>query len=63
MRPSPVSLTATAVAARAGTPCPQHSLDMAILILKRDEPDPHGRFAWILDPDGTMIELWQPTVP
>jgi predicted enzyme related to lactoylglutathione lyase len=28
-------------------------------VLKRDE-DPTGRFAWILDPDGTKIELWQP---
>jgi len=25
-----------------------------------DESDPSGRFAWILDPDGTKIELWQP---
>lgn len=30
-----------------------------VSILKRDE-DPNGRFAWILDPDGTKIELWQP---
>ncbi|HEY7852077.1 MAG TPA: VOC family protein [Caulobacteraceae bacterium] len=22
--------------------------------------DPSGKFAWILDPDGTKIELWQP---
>lgn len=29
-------------------------------ILKRDDSDPNGRFAWILDPDGTKIELWQP---
>ena len=29
-------------------------------ILKRDDTDPNGRFAWILDPDGTKIELWQP---
>jgi predicted enzyme related to lactoylglutathione lyase len=29
-------------------------------ILKRDDTDPTGRFAWILDPDGTKIELWQP---
>jgi catechol 2,3-dioxygenase-like lactoylglutathione lyase family enzyme len=29
-------------------------------ILKRDDKDPSGRFAWILDPDGTKIELWQP---
>jgi predicted enzyme related to lactoylglutathione lyase len=34
-----------------------------VAILKRDESDPNGRFAWILDPDGTKIELWQPRKP
>jgi predicted enzyme related to lactoylglutathione lyase len=29
-------------------------------ILKCDDKDPTGRFAWILDPDGTKIELWEP---
>ncbi len=29
-------------------------------IIKVDNTDPNGRFAWILDPDGTKIELWQP---
>ncbi len=29
-------------------------------ILKRDDDDTFGRFAWIQDPDGTKIELWQP---
>jgi catechol 2,3-dioxygenase-like lactoylglutathione lyase family enzyme len=29
-------------------------------ILRRDDSDPSGRFAWILDPDGTKIELWEP---
>lgn len=29
-------------------------------ILRRDDKDPNGRFAWIVDPDGTKIELWQP---
>jgi catechol 2,3-dioxygenase-like lactoylglutathione lyase family enzyme len=29
-------------------------------VLKRDDSDPTGRFAWIMDPDGTKIELWQP---
>ena len=28
-------------------------------ILKREE-DATGKFAWILDPDGAKIELWQP---
>ncbi|MFZ0573120.1 MAG: VOC family protein [Candidatus Cybelea sp.] len=32
-----------------------------VAILKRDDSDPNGGFAWILDPDGTKIELWQPT--
>ena len=26
----------------------------------RDDSDPSGRFAWIVDPDGTKVELWQP---
>ncbi|WP_232493341.1 MULTISPECIES: VOC family protein [Novosphingobium] len=29
-------------------------------ILKRDDDDAFGRFAWIQDPDGTKIELWEP---
>ena len=32
-----------------------------VTILKRDDSDPSGKFAWILDPGGTKIELWQPT--
>ena len=31
-----------------------------VTVLKRDDSDPDGSFAWILDPDGTKIELWQP---
>jgi len=31
--------------------------------LKRDDSDPSGRFAWIIDPEGTKIELWQPLPP
>lgn len=31
-----------------------------VAVLKRDDSDPHGSFAWIVDPDGTKIELWQP---
>jgi len=29
-------------------------------ILKRDDSDPDGKYAWILNPDGTKIEFWQP---
>ena len=31
-----------------------------VAVIKRDDADPNGRFAWILDPDGTKIELWEP---
>jgi predicted enzyme related to lactoylglutathione lyase len=31
-----------------------------VTILKRDDSDANGRFAWILDPEGNKIELWQP---
>jgi predicted enzyme related to lactoylglutathione lyase len=29
-------------------------------ILGAKTDDPNGLFAWLLDPDGTKIELWQP---
>lgn len=31
-----------------------------IEILGRADNDPNGRFAWLVDPEGTKIELWQP---
>ncbi|WP_239017729.1 VOC family protein [Sphingomonas aracearum] len=31
-----------------------------VAILKRDDSDASGTFAWIVDPDGTKIELWEP---
>ena len=31
-----------------------------IMPVGRDDSDPSGRFAWIVDPDGTKVELWQP---
>ena len=34
-----------------------------VAVLKRDDSDPSGKFAWILDPDGTKIELWEPKAP
>lgn len=30
-----------------------------VAVLGRQDED-YGRFAWILDPDGTKVELWQP---
>ena len=31
-----------------------------VTVLKRDDSDPSGRFAWILDPEGNKVELWEP---
>jgi catechol 2,3-dioxygenase-like lactoylglutathione lyase family enzyme len=31
-----------------------------VTVLKRDDGDPNGRFAWILDPEGNKVELWEP---
>jgi predicted enzyme related to lactoylglutathione lyase len=32
-------------------------------ILKGPESDENGKFAWILDPDGNKVELWEPLQP
>lgn len=31
-----------------------------VTVLKRTDDDPNGRFAWVLDPEGNKVELWQP---
>src|SRR5579862_9577030 len=31
-----------------------------IEILKGPDADEHGKFAWIMDPDGNKVELWEP---
>lgn len=31
-----------------------------VAILKGPEKDFNGKFAWIMDPDGNKIELWEP---
>ena len=31
-----------------------------VAIVKRTDDDANGRFAWILDPEGNKIELWEP---
>ena len=33
-----------------------------VTIVKGPESDDNGRFAWLLDPDGNKVELWQPMV-
>lgn len=46
-------------------------LDGMIARLKAEKVDlvgdvldePYGRFAWIMDPDGRKVELWQPIEP
>src|SRR4029079_14804272 len=32
-------------------------------VLKRSDDDTNGRFAWILDPQGNKVELWEPKRP
>jgi predicted enzyme related to lactoylglutathione lyase len=32
-------------------------------IVKGPDTDFNGRFAWIMDPDGNKLELWQPMKP
>jgi predicted enzyme related to lactoylglutathione lyase len=44
-----------AILARAGA--------KGVAVLKRTDDDPSGRFAWILDPEGNKIELWEPKRP
>jgi catechol 2,3-dioxygenase-like lactoylglutathione lyase family enzyme len=34
-----------------------------VAVLKRTDDDPNGRFAWILDPEGNKVELWEPKHP
>jgi catechol 2,3-dioxygenase-like lactoylglutathione lyase family enzyme len=31
-----------------------------VAILKRQDDDQNGRFAWIVDPEGHKVELWEP---
>jgi len=34
--------------------------EKGIEALKRDDADANGRFAWVLDPEGNKVELWEP---
>ena len=34
--------------------------DKGVTALERVDDDPNGRFAWIVDPEGNKIELWEP---
>jgi predicted enzyme related to lactoylglutathione lyase len=33
-----------------------------VQIIGGPDADENGKFAWILDPDGNKVELWQPMV-
>ena len=33
-----------------------------VAIVKGPELDENGKFAWIMDPDGNKVELWEPMV-
>ena len=32
-------------------------------IVKGPESHENGHFAWLLDPEGNKVELWQPVLP
>jgi predicted enzyme related to lactoylglutathione lyase len=34
--------------------------DKGVTVLKRTDDDAFGRFAWIVDPEGNKVELWEP---
>ena len=34
-----------------------------VAVLKQVDDDANGRFAWILDPEGNKVELWEPKRP
>lgn len=31
-----------------------------VKVIGKMETDPNGKFAWVLDPDGTKLEFWEP---
>ena len=31
-----------------------------VAVERQKEPDPNGKFAWLIDPEGNKIELWEP---
>ena len=40
-----------------------HVRGEGVEVLERQEMDRFGRFAWIMDPAGNKIELWEPAPP
>jgi predicted enzyme related to lactoylglutathione lyase len=37
--------------------------EKGVAVLKQADDDANGRFAWILDPEGNKVELWEPKRP
>jgi predicted enzyme related to lactoylglutathione lyase len=37
-----------------------HAKAAGVEPVDRSDDDDNGRFAWIMDPDGYKLELWQP---
>ena len=31
-----------------------------VALIGREDADAYGRFAWLMDPDGAKVELWEP---
>jgi predicted enzyme related to lactoylglutathione lyase len=29
-------------------------------VIDNDEPSEYGQFAWVMDPEGNKVELWEP---
>lgn len=40
-----------------------HLKDKGVSLVDEPQDFDYGRFAWVMDPDGTKIELWQPIEP
>jgi predicted enzyme related to lactoylglutathione lyase len=38
----------------------QHLRGSGVTVLREEDEDGIGRFAWIADPQGNRVELWQP---
>lgn len=41
----------------------EHLRRNGVAILKGPESHENGQFAWIIDPDGNKVELWEPVAP
>ena len=40
-----------------------HLRSRGVEIIKGPDSDFNGKFAWIMDPDGNKVELWEPKAP